>query len=467
MAADAWKRWLLALVSTAIVGLLAQNIPAFVDQSTSSDALLPVSFAWNLFNQGTTIAGFQLPRIPSVVPDMVVIVSLDYLLGGAASATAHLARRATTDLPQVYLPVEHFSTYLLSLLALLLVLRYFDGGRISTAAGLCLTVGVAILSSKKFLADFVFPAIGAAVLLVSIRGLKWKPAAAVGAWIILGTIAGRLADRLLVRQPDLPVSDIGSHVWTFLVEVPAYLHERPAIVLVCLAIPEIIATIAMVMWLRSRYDGHRIVPSATDRAITYAGCFGIIAWWGAVAALALVYVDTGSFRYLAPAVFWPLLLTAAVLARAAKTHLPTISLVQIAAMAVLLCGRFGIAGLKPPLLDWTHPLTACLEGSGLKEGLADYWNSRSPTASSNWRIQIDQITADGSIYVWGNNRRWYDHAFAEPERAPDYSFIVSTRLNSDRLRSRFGDPSSHLRCGSDDVWVYQDDRRLRDVLTLP
>jgi hypothetical protein len=507
--ATGWATWLLALVGTVIIGLFAQRAPDFASHATSSDALLPISFAWNLFHQNGTIGGFQLPRIPSIFPDLIMLVSLDYLMGErwrwatlayslvqgtamtvmASAVIARLARAslsdaalafvsvlavivvvsdlAVLDLPALYLPVEHFSTFLLSLFCLWLILRYLDHGRISTLSLLCLGIGVAELSSQKFLVDFTIPAMVATAALACLRQLALLRSLAIGGAALIGMVVGRLADHLLLRQTDVALTEIGSHVRKYLLEVPTYLLERPVITLVCLVVPQLIALVAAANWLRHRYDGRWFKLSAADIPIAYIGCVGILAWWGAEAALVIVYVDVGSFRYLAPALFWPLIFSATVLVHLARPYLRMLSLIQIGAMAALLCARFGPAGFAPPVLDWAHPLATCLERAQLRQGLADYWNSRSPTASNDWTVQIDQITSDGQVYFWGNNKQWYDHSFADPTRAPDYNFIVTTRLDVDKLRARFGEPLSHLRCGDDDVWIYPDGRRLHDLLMKP
>ena len=211
-------RWTLAILGTVIASLYAQGSAEFVPHATTSDALLPVSFAWNLFHQASTIGSFQLPRIPSVAPDLVTIVSLDYLTGGdarrvmfvysllqaiattvlAAAVIARLARVSLShaalawvsvlavvivvsdlkvlDLVAFYLPVEHFSTFLFSLLGLLLVLRYLDGARSIAALWLCALVSIAELSSQKFLVDFVLPEFGAAAVMVHLGRLTWRRA---------------------------------------------------------------------------------------------------------------------------------------------------------------------------------------------------------------------------------------------------------------------------------------------------
>src|ERR1700757_31318 len=79
--ASGWATWLLALLGTVILGLSANSAPGFASHASSSDALPPISFAWNLFHQSGTIVGFQLPRIPSIFPDLILLVAFDDLMG--------------------------------------------------------------------------------------------------------------------------------------------------------------------------------------------------------------------------------------------------------------------------------------------------------------------------------------------------------------------------------------------------
>jgi hypothetical protein len=93
--------------------------------------------------------------------------------------------------------------------------------------------------------------------------------------------------------------------------------------------------------------------------------------------------------------------------------------------------------------------------------LADYWVARPTEAASDWRLQIDQITPAGTVFIWGNDIREYLHSRQSPTRSAALDFVVLKNLDERQLVQRFGLPDKVATCPTSNVWVYQDSKRLR------
>jgi hypothetical protein len=102
--------------------------------------------------------------------------------------------------------------------------------------------------------------------------------------------------------------------------------------------------------------------------------------------------------------------------------------------------------------------------AGLKAGLAEYWYARSIEASSDWRLQIDEMGRDGAGWYWGNDRYWFTHDIHDGTRQPGYNYIVIGQLDPQPIRARYGAPSRVLDCPAGKVWIYDDAAALRRAL---
>jgi hypothetical protein len=359
----------------------------------------------------------------------------------------------------MYLPVCHFGSSIMSLAAALLALRLIEEWRASQAVLFTLCVALADLSNRKFLIDFIVPLGVAGLVLIYLQLVSWRRTAGTVVCGFVGLLLARAADHLLLRQPNLPINEIPLHMHLFFQKVPAYLASMPLATLANIFIPYVVFAAMFVVWLWRRWtSGLAIAPG--DTTLIFLWVFAAVAIVGCVAALSAVYVWPEMIRYAEPAFFWPIIFVAAAAMPLLERWIAPLAIGQVAAVSIVIVTIGGWFGFVPLLMHWQHPLAACLQVRrgelGLKAGLASYWLSRPVTVSTNWSIQIDQVSDGGDPIYFGNDRFWYRISFADPRRPPEYNFFVLTWLNPDSLQQRFGPPSRIANCGSDVLWIYDD-----------
>jgi hypothetical protein len=121
-----------------------------------------------------------------------------------------------------------------------------------------------------------------------------------------------------------------------------------------------------------------------------------------------------------------------------------VAVVAAVASAGALAGRpvkVDFGSYRPPLVD-------CLQGLGVRRGLADFWNARVSTLLSEGALQVDPIDALALPHVWLNDAAVFRQA------APLHEFVVLSRLYPESVRERFGPPQRTAMCGSETVWLY-------------
>ena len=315
--------------------------------------------------------------------------------------------------------------------------------RIATMAVLA---ALGTFSDKLFVGMFLVPLLAALALAVRAGELPRRAALRIAATAFAGCLAGFLADKavfplLLSRQNDVPLN-------------PALMLRRAA---AFFTQPD--------GWAVLIADASLLLPLILGRprgAVRF--------WWiaGTAAALPIsllaagLWEDAGSRRYLAAAMWWPLLLWCPL----AAARIGRLAAPVGAGLAVLGAGALS-AGTPPgrAILDWRDPLSACLLTAGRTAGLADYWVARRVTVASDWALQVEQIDRTGAGRIWGNNPLWFHADQHAPSRPPNDSFIIMTALDADAIRARYGAPSGILHCRADVIWLYDDTEAFRHALS--
>jgi len=496
------------VVAAAVGSLVLFDNKGFLGEAIQSDSLLPALAVWDYSTHDYALRGFQLAAVPSFVPDLLVygaaqlasgswrLAALAYgclsLLGFAAIAGA-IVRDITgapwrtgaqcalllalgvvvLELPVnpasnhllLFLPAHHGGSFLLSLAMLSVARTWLER---PSAGMLALLLGLVVAGVLSDLL-FVITGVGALLAVLGYRTLRRRIAARQLGWVLaclaIGLGAARLLDRMLIREPisKLDWSTVPGRAHAFLTDLANVAAAQPLTVLLVNALP-LLAMIAYPL-MAMRGDRQQAESGATEF------------WWVASASSMLVtllaiplrYVDLASQRYATALLWWPLIWAAALLVRVARPARGTAFAAGLSGVTIMLgAGYFSAGAHAPALLSLHHPLEACLlEGQrsgGLEAGLAGYWQARAIEASSDWRLQVDQIRENGSASYWGNDRFWYTNDIHDGARAPRYNYIVMANLDESAIRQHYGAPDRTLDCGGTAVWVYDDAESVRRVL---
>jgi hypothetical protein len=76
-------------------------------------------------------------------------------------------------------------------------------------------------------------------------------------------------------------------------------------------------------------------------------------------------------------------------------------------------------------------------------------------ASSDWKLQVDQIDEEARAYMWGNNFAAFEHDMTGRDRPPFYNFVVADEtIDPFQLETLFGFPARTESCKGHEVLVY-------------
>lgn len=511
---------ILLLAASFLFCLYISRQSGFLGAQMNSDMLLAISYIWDLGQHDHAWHGFQLPRIPSIFPDLMiqaaaVSVAPSYgwslfiyawiqiaLFGLAAAHIAALLTArphyqtiavsgiliAAAALADAWLPGStgitsnyfmaciHFGPFVTALIAGAIAWRLLQDWRYVPAVLLFGVSTLSILSNKLLLAAFAVPvslaAVATARMLMPGRMANARRVVAV---VAASALAAYVLDRGINRQPDIAIewTRAPARLQSFLLETFAFVGNHMWVVIVCVLLPAAVFVSYSRALLRNGWARlQKRSWSEADLAGVFFWLQGACAMAAVMAAVALLaYTDHGSYRYLAPVLTWPIIFT---IAAVVANSLARKAAYAVGAAIVAFCAADLLArgDVTPGTVSWRSPMADCIlanrERFGLRAGIAEYWVSRPVMFGSNWTLQVNQATGDGHPYIWGNNRYWYTKAFGNQSGVPTYNFVVMERMDPAGVARRFGQPSQRIECpAGQEIWVYDDGKRMTDLFLKP
>ncbi|ABD89682.1 hypothetical protein [Rhodopseudomonas palustris] len=479
---------LIVILGCLLLLLFGFSRETFFRNFVDADKLLAAEWTRHVFHDGLGWMQFQLPRTPSLFPDLLLFAPVQIATGSWRVATFVLAgtllitlvviaglivgRIATLPKApaiavcwivsatmlsaelafsgagrhfQALQPVAHGGAFIASLAAAWLTDQLRRNFRPSGAIVLFAICALGVASDKLFVLCYSAP-VAVALLLspTASRNRRWLLSG-----VALASAAGLIGDGFLNRQPDIPLnwSMIPHHIGLFFSEINASLLVGTLIpMLLLLAAP------LAVRWLpagRQNRDGARFYW--TIAACAMVGTLSLTA--------AFLYEDRGAYRYLASVIWWPTIFAAAAVGLLLKRWTSLIvGLTSVVAAGFAAIALYAVLRPSISLWTWQHPAVDCLgddaQTAPLREGLAGYWTARQITASSEWRLHADPVSATGERYHWGNDPRSYSESRIDRGRPPDYRWILPDGLDQAALTARFGQPARVIDCAGQTIWIY-------------
>lgn len=493
------------LLSWIIVIFGFFGTPTGVEYLINADSLLPAHLAWDVARHDYAWANFQWPRVLAL-PDMafffmtealglnwrtaflaytcLAVTAATFAMGwivsrmrasnygeglfwaGTGIAVTLLAALAGFALspaePLSWMPqlsllmcVTHGHSFVLSLVAYCTALDGVRGNRRQAWVTWALCA-FATFSDTIFVGYFLLPFVIAGLLLaLSPRGAALGPPGELGrigrftAATTLGCMIGWVAK---IPVPAQEMKFVFNGFGDSLAIMLSQILRAPWVVGL------ILLTMALSAWaLLGLFRKNPIARSTAESDRDWLALAGLGASIMSLGLAALFYVDYGGYRYAVPFFWWPLLIALAVV-RLPNSVLSARKL-QIAA-AAMMTAAVAVAPLSASTLpQWRSPLEKCLSDNrrnwGLDAGLATYWRSRQIMASSDWKLQVDQITEEGNAYLWGNDFAAYKHDMNASKGPPRYNFIVADEtMDPFSFETLFGIPARTEACGDRLVWIY-------------
>lgn len=115
--------------------------------------------------------------------------------------------------------------------------------------------------------------------------------------------------------------------------------------------------------------------------------------------------------------------------------------------------RLDLQQWKLPYPDYVRHVDYYAAKYQLKYGLSDYWNAKYISAFSRRGLRVNQVTEDIQPQPWINNGNWYRTVYGEPVH---YDFVITERLNEERMIERWGDPQERINCQGRILFIYKE-----------
>jgi hypothetical protein len=475
-----WPPWhsVVTILTPILFCLLAYDNLRFVERLFSADSLVLAAFVWESWHFSDVWSWFQLPRVPSLFPDLAVywviqsifdswraahfayglfsLLALTWLAGAIIGRCVgcgiwrginaflliiipvlsfELTQNVHGEFPLhnfLFMPAFHSGQFVLSLGASVLLWHSIER---PDRVGLLILIGLlgiaGAISDKMFLLEFHTPALATVFVLCLAGAAGWRQVIEMVALSVTGVAAVLLGDRFLVLQP-LP-----NRQWRAMPgNVTRFLHGpftelavlTPWTAVLCYATPFVLACVVLVL------------PFRRSQANVQGWARNVVAFWWLMAltsivltsgATALVYNSWTEYRYAQPLLWWPLIFTGAGLASLLARWRVQIGAASVGIMSCIMAGMWLTEGVHSPgILDWRYPLSTCLidlkKTEGLNAGLSEFWFGTFLMGLSDWRMQTEPISPLGAAVYWGNDPRWFTHDIHDPGRVPEYNFIIMT-----------------------------------------
>lgn len=481
------------------------SAPNAIGTIVNSDSLLLPRMGWELWHVPDAWGHFQWPRVPSVAPDMLwfwcsaglgigwrsawngfflfSLVLMTCSLGAviwrlgtltlcravfvaALSVTAYVMfvslgahiRNANdiAGLFEVFIPAYHGSAFMLSLLAAATAnAAYGRNGRIPAFIPTACLCVVGTFDDPMFLTTFAIP------FFVSTRLLALRHRAenvsvshameqGIGpqVFVFLSCCAGLAGQMFLHRQ------SLGGMFKHFpLAHFPTIIHDALSSVRASFCL--IVFVLSLVPFLKFRASLSRPEMTPGREQIFY---HGYIASALSLFIMSVAYVEVSLFRYALPAIWWSIAFIVSAISAGTVRKISTACAFVLPAAIAASCFRGGHSR-HGGVAQWHAPLETCIsrdhDRMGLKDGLAPYWIARQVEASSDWKLQVMQVSDGDHMFIWGNNPDLYTHGVHNFGMPPEFNYFINgDETGLDDLYRNAGRPSAVLHCPGADVLVF-------------
>lgn len=172
--------------------------------------------------------------------------------------------------------------------------------------------------------------------------------------------------------------------------------------------------------------------------------------------LSQLYMGLIHLRYITPLLFLPIFFICFHIFIKQRKN---IKIIVLSLLMTLLLLNFNLYNPKEILAleSYKSDLVRCLDEKAskynLSYGISDYWNAERVSFSSQAHLKVNAIETPTDrlpiILYWNSNLDWYTKG------DPHYNFVVTERLNRDKLINLLGEPSEEFECASTTILTYK------------
>ncbi|AMM21945.1 hypothetical protein AX769_19605 [Frondihabitans sp. PAMC 28766] len=444
------------------------EIPVYVAIAT----VVPGVHAALLVNAGVTVVGLYgiLRGLAAVVvPWFSRRTKVALALAPVAALTLcslmeHTGQRATLELVSLFLTTTYYYGTTLAMVGALPLVVVAANGRTGRArrgalVGLVSLAAAATFSNPLFAMWAAVPVAIAALLLWRRRLLTRRPAVAMGAALLVGSLVGYVARIPMAKYISIQIGHY-LRIDRMALSVRYYVNDyfftastwQGAIEMSLLAVA-VTGTLAVAVIALARHW-----PTRITLPLVVAACSIV------VTVVAAVGLGTTASRYLMPLFFMPAA-AAVVLGGYALERAPGLTglsirwpsrriLVRataIAVVAVTACSIGAVRLMATAPATQTYASATCLSnwiGGRDLTGAGRFWTMRALTAYGDQSVTILQITADYNATLWLDNAADYT--------GQDVSYLVLDAKShySRSPQAVLGDPAQTITCGQYTILDY-------------
>lgn len=494
---------IMGLSSVAIAYQAGHPLQAYLFHADS--LYLPVLFH-DLFAGGGRLADWYLTPAPYFFPDFALYLAA-YLGGGGAyqqilvfallqtaltalalffvvSAIVERHRIATTALialallwfgvnaaepfVELFTSAYHFGAFLSALVFVALWLRHERSADRRVLAALCLLAFLSALSDNIFLVQVIAPyAVTRALLPGSAAGTvlgRLRPVWPILAASVLGSLSYKLVVAHPTRYPTkLGVAMFDKNLHDLLELLGRLFLQFPLLGAVfCAYLAFGIACLAASLRKRAILG--------LPRPLILLIVFSLVSMAGTLSAVLLVQNLPVAPRYLIPVLIWPLVIAVLVLRHFMRERYDWISLFASALLAsTLLADSIRLHGGQARPATYYPEQIACIDNalgsSGLRHGIAQYWDAKHIQAFSRHPLRLAQYVDDLNRHNWITSERFFrkTYDFAIINNAAEGMF----KLPAAKLIEMNGPPSKSVTCGDRTLLMFGQDRLRLERTALP
>jgi hypothetical protein len=505
----------LALVMLCTAAAFSTDV--LIRSSMNADSTLPISYAINLEHNPTTMSSFQLARVPSIFPDMIIGALLYYLtrssnwtvllygflqfavyisLGGricsilcnrsfreaslnfllinslVLAVALNFYGEAANGKPPVVFPLfspmygvfvmmSHWGPLLTSLIVPAFLQNANNRLAVIRILIIVLLGALVEFSDKLLFVEETLPLICVSVWAFLQRAQNSRvilysgPATLVGLGLGWFILIFMMNDGIPIGSPP-PISfqSVQTSILTFADDLTTF--KVLGLPMTLLSFGSVGATVIFPL-----HVSRRSMPLAVKSASYHVWLFGAVAVALSLGVTSTLYIDRSASRYLAVVVCWgTIFFTSYATDKVSRTSW---RLIRHGFLFIWSSSAMLIA-YRPNVLVWHEPIVDCIletrKTTQLRDGLAEYWFARPAMLGLEWKMQIDQITSEGYGYWWANDKFWFTHSISDLSARPDYNFIVVDNMLRSDIIDKFGRPNLTVHCPVNEIWVY-------DSISLP